>query len=199
MQKILALCFVVLSFSNCNQNTETEKTKQVIDTVVKPAEPIAKIDVPIREVLLKQITDLEKELYTATELNADKAKKIISLYESFYQNYHTYPECPEYLFKAAELAENIEQPYRAIDFYTICYEDYPVFKLNAECLFRMANLYDFKLSNYIKAKALYMEVKVKFPKTHWAEDAEAAIKLMGKTDTEMMKEFDKKNKKTNSK
>jgi len=187
---------MVSLFNNCSQNTESGKTKQVTDTIAKPAEPVAKVDIPEREDLLKQIKDSEKELYAATELNTDKAKKMISLYESFYRNYHNFSECPEYLFKAAELAENIEQPYRAIKFYTICYEDYANFKLSAECLFRMANLYDFKLNNYIKAKALYMEVKVKFPKTHWATDADGAIKMMGKSDSEMIKEFEKKNKKT---
>jgi len=194
MKKIFfsAAVFSFVLFS-CNQNA-TGNSKTSNDTIAKPpVDSIAKTEIPDRNDLLKQIATLEKELYASQELNADKAKKMISLYESYYQNYHKYPEAPDYLFKAGELAENIDQAYRAIGFYTRCYEEYPAYKLSAECLFRMANLYDYKLNNYLKAKALYEEVKVQFPKSPLAKDADAAIKLMGKTDKEMIKEFEKKN------
>ncbi len=193
MQKIIILYFVVLLFTDCNQNNGKENIKQDGDSIAKTAEPIAKIEAPPEGDLQKQITDLEKELYAAQELNEDKAKKMVALYETYYQNYFKNYRCADYLFKAGELSENIHQPYRAIGFYTKCYEEYPAYKLNNLCLFRMANLYDFKLSNYIKAKALYMEVKEKFPKSDLAKDADAAIKMMGKSDQEMIKEFEKKN------
>jgi len=189
---ITAAVFSFVLFS-CNQPAANGSAK-ANDTIVKPpVDSIAKTSIPAREDLLKQIAALEKELYASQELNADKAKKMIALYESYYQNYHKYPETPDYLFKAGELTENINQPYRAIGFYTTCYENYPAYKLSAECLFRMANLYDYKLNNYLKAKALYEEVKVQFPKSPLAKDADAAIKLMGKSDKEMIKEFEKKN------
>lgn len=194
MKKIFAISFCVCLFVGCNQNKEKENTKKVDSSVVNVPEPIAKTEIPSKESLFKEIPALEKELYDSQELNTDKAKKMISLYESFYQNYFDDYACADYLFKAGELAENINQPYRAIGFYTKCYEEYPAFKFNGLCLFRMANLYDFKLSNYIKAKALYMEVKEKFPKTDLAKDADAAIKMMGKSDQELIKEFEKKNK-----
>jgi len=193
MQKILVLFFLSLLFTSCNPTSEKVTTKPDGDSITKVPEPIAKTEVPAKEDLLKKIIELEKELYTAQELNEDKAKKMISLYESYYQNYFKDYRCADYLFKAGELAENINQPYRAIGFYTKCYEEYPAYKLNDLCLFRMANLYDFKLNNYIKAKALYMEVKVKFPKSDLAKDADAAIKMMGKSDREVIKEFEKKN------
>lgn len=193
MQKIIILCFVVLLVGGCNQNKETTAVKSIADTIAKPAEPIVNPEVPAQKDLAKQITDFEKELYASQELNEDKAKKMVSLYELYHQNYFKDQTCADYLFKAGELTENINQPYRSIGFYTKCYEEYPAFKLSAECLFRMANLYDYKLSNYIKAKALYQEVQVKFSKSPWAKDAAAAIVLMGKSDQEMIKDFEKKN------
>ena len=193
MQKIITLCFVTALLISCDRNSGKEEIKQASDSVAKPAEPITKVEVPAKEELQKQITDLEKELYASQELNIDKAKKMISLYEVYYQNYFKDYRCADYLFKAGEISENIDQAYRAIGFYTKCYEEYPAYKMNNLCLFRMANLYDFKLSNYIKAKALYMEVKEKYPKTDLAKDADAAIKMMGKSDKDMIKEFEKKN------
>ncbi|HXB42021.1 MAG TPA: hypothetical protein VNZ49_15875 [Bacteroidia bacterium] len=184
----------VLFFASCNQKPDSKESIVTKDsTIAQPVEHIVPKEVPGREDLLKQIEAMEKELYATEELNQDKAKKMVSLYELYYQNYHKYPETPDFLFKAGEITENINQPYRAIKFYTECYEEYPAFKFSAECLFRMANLYDYKLNNYIKAKALYEEVKVQFPKSPMAKDADAAIKLMTKSDQDMIKEFEKKN------
>jgi tetratricopeptide (TPR) repeat protein len=196
VRTISLLCFSVFLFTNCGQTVVKENTKALDSTEVKVPEPLAKVEIPTKESLLKEIPALEKELYASSELDIEKAKKMISLYESFYNYYFKDYACADYLFKAGEISENINQPYRAIGFYTKCYEEYPAYKLNNLCLFRMANLYDFKLNNYVKAKALYMEVIVKFPKTDLAKDADAAIKMMGKSDQQMIKEFEKKNKVT---
>jgi tetratricopeptide (TPR) repeat protein len=192
MKKIF-LFLPLIWLASCNRPEEPKATFINKDSLEKIQEARNVKDAPAREELLKQIEDLEKELYASETLNEEKAKKMISLYELYYQNYHKYPETPDFLFKAGEITENISQPYRAINFYTRCYEEYPAFKYSAECLFRMANLYDYKLGNYIKAKALYEEVKVQFPKSPLAKDADAAIRLMNKSDQDMIREFEKKN------
>lgn len=192
MKKLLLPAFIFVLVS-CGQKGPDKNTTAASDAAAtQAAPPVA--PVPPRDSLLKQITTLEKELYASERLDEQKAGRIVNLYEKYYQNYHRYPETPDFLFKAGEVTENINQPYRAIEFYTHCYEEYPAFKFHAECLFRMANLYDYKLNDYIKAKALYEEVKVQFPKSPWARDADAAIKLMGKSDQDMIREFEKKNK-----
>ena len=193
MMKKLFFVLVVIFFISCKQNTGSTEVITTKDSAVVPLEHIVQKEAPKRDDLLKQIADLEKELFASEKLDAKKAAKMVNLYDLYYQHYHLYPETPDFLFKAGELTENINQPYRAINYYTHCYEEYPAFKFSAECLFRMANLYDYKLNNYIKAKALYTEVKEQFPKSQMAKDADAAIKLMSKTDQEMIKEFEKKN------
>jgi len=194
MNKLLFL-LPVLIFASCGQPEEPKVTLITKDSVEKlnEARNLKNANAPARDTLLAQIASLEKELYASEILDEAKAKKMVSLYELYYQHYHRYPETPDFLFKAGEITENINQPYRSIVFYTHCYEEYPNFKFSAECLFRMASLYDYKLNNYIKAKALYEEVKVQFPKSQMAKDADAAIKLMSKSDQEMIREFEKKN------
>lgn len=193
MKKYLLPLICVLSFS-CTQNEAEKENASRTDSAARVARPPAAGAVAPRDTLLKQITGLEKELYAARQVDEKKARQVVSLYEKYYQSYHRDAEAADFLFKAGEVTENINQPYRAIDFYTRCYEEYPAFKFRAECLFRMANLYDYKINNYIKAKALYEEVKVQFPKSQLAKDADAAIKLMGKSDQDMIREFEKKNK-----
>ncbi|HWY38309.1 MAG TPA: hypothetical protein VNY73_07100 [Bacteroidia bacterium] len=194
MKKPALLFFTALLLAACNQGNKKTIADGADSAVVKVPEPLAKKEVPSKIELLGKIAESERELFVSQELNEDKAKKMIALYEMYYQNYFKDYGCADFLFKAGELSENINQPYRAIGFYTKCYEEYPAYKFTSLCLFRMANLYDFKLNNYIKAKALYLEVKEKYPKTQLANDADAAIAMMGKSDQEMIKEFEKKNK-----
>jgi TolA-binding protein len=189
--KKLIVAFALLALGACN--TGAEKTTETKKDTAVASEPITQKTVPPRKQMLEEIGALEKELYASKELDPEKAKKMISLYETFSQQYYNYPEVADFLFKAGELAENINQDYRAITFYTKCYEEHPDYKYSAEALFRMANLYDYKIRNYIKAKALYEEVQTQYPKSPWAKDAAAAIKLMGKSDQDMIREFEKKN------
>jgi TolA-binding protein len=189
MKRYLLLGLAPLLFA-CNPK-DGEKGAPPADSARTEKAPVSVV--PPRDTLLKQIAALEGELYASQLLDEQKAKQIVSLYEKYYQNYHRYPETPDFLFKAGEVTENINQPYRAIGFYTHCYEEYPAFKFHGECLFRMANLYDYKLNDYIKARALYDEVKVQFPKSQLAKDADAAIGLMGKSDQDVIRAFEKKN------
>lgn len=191
MKKLFAL-ILLGGLASCGSDPAEKSPVGKQDSARMQLPPSA--PVPARDSLVQQITALEKELYAAEKLDEQKAKHIVNLYEKYYQNYHRFSETPDYLFKAGEITENLNQPYRAIGFYTHCYEEYPSFKFQAECLFRMANLYDYKLNDYIKAKALYQEVIEKYPKSQLAKDAEAAIRLMGKSDQEMIREFEKKNK-----
>lgn len=195
MRKIIVLLGGLALLAACGGPKEEVKPVYLTkDSAEKILEEKTRAAAPKREDLLKQIESLEKELFASSDtLDPIKANKMVSLYEVFYQNYHKYPEAPDFLFKAGEITDNLNQPYRAIYFYTRCYEEYPNYKYVSECLFRMANLYDFKLSNYLKAKGLYMEVIEQFPKSQAAKDAEAALKLMTKTDQEMIREFEKKN------
>ena len=53
------------------------------------------------------------------------------------------------------------------------------------------------MDNYLnddeQAKTIYEEVIAKYPTSTYANDAKAAIKNLGKTDEELIKEFKKKN------
>ena len=51
------------------------------------------------------------------------------------------------------------------------------------------------LNDDAKAKIIYEEVIAKYPNLSYANDAKAAINNLGKTDEELIKEFEKKNKK----
>ncbi|HXD92388.1 MAG TPA: tetratricopeptide repeat protein [Bacteroidia bacterium] len=200
--KIIAsvLCLVVVSLTivSCNQKEESKEVTLVTEveksktTELPPPPP--KTEVPSQEELQNQIKEMEKVLYASEVLDVNKAKQMIRLYDLYHKNYYKDNICPEYLLKAGEISENISQYNRAADFYRMCCTEYnDNFKLRGECLFRLANMYDYKLNDYIRAKQTYKQVIEQYPKTQLAKDAEAAIKMMGKSDADMIREFERKN------
>ena len=195
---VLFLTFVGLAIVSCNQKEESKQAAVVAEveksktTELPPPPP--KTEVPSQEELQNQIKEMEKVLYASQTLDVTKAKQMIKLYDLYHKNYYKDNICPDYLFKAGEISENINQYNRAADFYRMCCSEYnDNFKLRGECLFRLANMYDYKLNDYIRAKQTYKQVIEQYPKTQLAKDAEAAIKMMGKSDADMVREFERKN------
>lgn len=199
--KKIVFVLVALStlFVSCNQNQQEARAEAAIKEVeaAKKTElppPPAKTEVPSQEELQNQIKEMEKVLFASQTLDVNKAKQMIRLYDTYHKNYYKDNVCPDYLFKAGEISENIGQYNRAADFYRMCCSEYnDNFKLRGDCLFRLANVYDFKLNDYIRAKQTYKQVIEQYPKTQLAKDAQAAIAMMGKSDADIVREFEKKN------
>lgn len=197
---LLAVGFVLV-ISSCNHNQAEEKsaiapqtndtTKQKL-TELPPPPP--ETEVPSQVELQKHIKEMEKELFASEVLDVNKAKKMIRLYDTYHKHYNLDWECPDYLFKAGEICENINQYNRAAQFYKMCcYEYNDNFKYRSLCLFKLANVYDYRLNDYIRAKETYTQIIEQYPKTQLAQDARVAIKMMGRSDQDMVREFERKN------
>ncbi|MCE3279043.1 MAG: hypothetical protein K0S44_1234, partial [Bacteroidetes bacterium] len=63
-----------------------------------------------------------------------------------------------------------------------------------ESLYLQGYLLDNFLNDEVRAKAIYEQVIAKYPDMPYSADAKAAIKNLGKSDEELIKEFQKKNK-----
>lgn len=188
---LVFICFI--SFCSCQNKTTARETASKKDSavVITNTPPKAEAVIP-REQLLGQIKAMEKELFASQTMDVEKAKKIIHLYDLYHRDYYKYPECADYMFKAGEISENINQAYRAAEFYKMCLE-YGKYKLRPECMFRLANVYDYKLSDFINAKEYYQMVIDQYPKTNLAKDAQAAITMMSRSDRDIIKDFEQKN------
>jgi TolA-binding protein len=194
---LIALC---ISLFSCHPNeqeknqtiTQAQDTLKVKSTELPPPPP--KTEVPSKVELQDQIKAMEKVLFASEQLDKNKAREMIRLYDTYHKNYYLDYVCPDYLFKAGEISENISQYNRAAQFYSMCCTEYnDNFKYRAECLFRLANVYDYKLNDYIRAKQTYTKVIEQYPKTQLAQDAAAAIKMMGRSDQDMVRSFERKN------
>ena len=72
-------------------------------------------------------------------------------------------------------------------------DKYPNYKNYTASLYLQGFLLDNYLNDDAKAKVIYEEVIAKYPTTIYADNAKMAIRNLGKSDDELIKEFKKKN------
>jgi hypothetical protein len=99
-----------------------------------------------------------------------------------------------YLIKTAQVARAINRLAQSKAALDRCVEEYPTFSGKPAALFLLAQLYDEPsyMNNEFEAQQLYKRVVDEFPGTPWAASASGALKYIGKTDAEIIKELKKK-------
>lgn len=148
--------------------------------------------------LAKEARRMDSILLLQTEMDIPSAQKAIIAFTDFAFYCNSDSLSPVYLIKTAQVARainNIPQAKLVLD---KCIDDYPAFKNRAAALFLLAQLYDDPgyLNNEEEARKIYQKIIDEYPKSDWASSAKGAIRFIGKTDDEIMRELTKK-KKTN--
>ena len=149
------------------------------------------------KLLYLEAAKMDSILFQQTEMNIATGKSAIKAFT----DYAYY--CPNdslttvFLIKTAQIAtsmNNVPQAKTALD---KCITSYPKSKDITVAMFLLARLYDEQayLNNEEEARRLYQEIIDKYPKCAEAESAKGAIRFIGKSDEEMMKEIKKQNKK----
>lgn len=185
MKRILLMTIALaLTLSACKQNNGKSQT----NSQVKSRNP---------QEMAKEIDTIEHQLFNekASTINTVKAKKLVEKY-MLYAN--TFPEdslAPEYLYKASDISMNLNQPGQTISIYNRLINKYAGYKNIPTCYFLKAFVYDDQLKDYTKAKKFYQLYLDKYPKGEFADDAHMALKYLGKSPEELIKTFEKKNKK----
>lgn len=137
---------------------------------------------------------LEKAMGTPVVTDKAKANQFIEIAESYATvlqainpNKHA-----DLLLKAAGLARTIENPNKAIQLYYMLGEKIPSHPKAPTALFMMGFVYENDLGDLAKAKSTYEEFLKRYPNDpDYADDAQNALKLLGKSPDELVKEFEK--------
>lgn len=173
---------ILVGAMSCGNNEEKP------ETIVQPQKELP------REMFIKQIKKYEADMHKSMILDPVVATQAVKAYDDFSKNFPNDSLTPDFLFKAGEIATANQQYPQALMYYQTITTKYPAFKLVAESLYLQGYLLDNFLNDDAKAKMIYEEVIAKYPKLPYASDAKAAIKNLGKSDEELIKEFEKKNK-----
>lgn len=149
---------------------------------------------PPREEYVLQLKKLEGEMHKAVEIDNNTANLAIKAYTDFVTYFPEDTLAPEYLFRAGEVATAAKKYRRALEYYQTITLTYPNYKHITESLYLQAFLLDNFLNDDAAAKTAYEEVISRYPSANYAKDAKAAIENLGKTDEQIIEEFEKKNK-----
>lgn len=190
MKLIVLVSFLVLVFSSCGSGKDSSVSS---DNNSKDTTSVATLD-SSQSGLKKRIKLMEDTLFKAEVLDKKLASKAIAQYEYYHKYYWKDTICADYLFKAAEIADNMGFPQKAIELYRKSLENYPTSGLAPYCLFRIGNIYQFTLSDYVEAKIAYNDCKKEYPNSPITKDAINLLNNVAKSDIEMVREFEKKNK-----
>lgn len=144
--------------------------------------------------LEQAINSKEKELYGDSTMTVDfsKAKDMIALYSDFVKKYPEDPKSEDYLFKAGEVSMGAMQGNVAIKYFEKYYEKYPQADKAPYSLFMQGFIYETQLKNIEKAKESYEKFINDFPAHKLAEDAKYSIANLGKSEEELIREFEAK-------
>ena len=143
--------------------------------------------------LTDKIEALEQILFGGTQMfNDSAAQAVVSAYSDFAESFPEDTISPEYLFKAGEVSLGLNQPSEAMKYYKKVCDQYPKFKRSSYSLFLQAYVLDNYLNDDNQAGEIYKMFIQKYPDHPMVKDAEFSIRNLGKSDEELIKEFEAK-------
>lgn len=175
MKNLLIILFISFTIFSCSNNKTEEKETGVVT--------------------LEQISNLEDQLFNSEVSAPDvaKANKLATLYVDYANQHPADSLAADYLFKAADISMNMNNPQNTVALFKHIMSRYPSYKNIPTIMFLTGFVYDDQLKNYESAKEYYNEFLEKYPDSDFADDARISIQNLGKTPEELIKEFEDMN------
>ena len=147
---------------------------------------------PSHDKQVARITELEKRLFSPEAVSFDKTKadSLIEMYDLFVQKFPKDTLSPGYLFRAANVAMNMENSGKSLALFDQYIQQYPDQPKTPMCLFFKAFIYENQTRDLDKARETYLLFIEKYPAHEFAEQSQLALKNLGKTPEMLVKEFE---------
>jgi outer membrane protein assembly factor BamD (BamD/ComL family) len=146
--------------------------------------------------LQAEIKSIEDSLFADATKMIDKkmAEELIGKYVEFADQFPDDPETPATLFKAGDMAMNLNMGQKAIGIFDRIMEYYPDYEKTPQCLFLKGYIYENDFRDLQMAKQIYEEFLEKYPDDEFADDAAISIQNLGKSPEELIREFEQRSK-----
>jgi len=154
-------------------------------------------DIPSDEKSVKvKIEEIRASLTDSStgRLDLKRVNEFVDIIELFVIANPTNDQSPEYLKLAAEVVNSIKVYPRAIQFYDWTLTRFPNSKQAAQALFMKGFTLDDGMKKKNLAKPVYEEFLRKYPKNDFADDTKFLLDNINKSDEEIIKQFEKKEK-----
>ncbi|MCB0521481.1 MAG: tetratricopeptide repeat protein [Lewinellaceae bacterium] len=145
---------------------------------------------PDREKMQAGIQELEKQIGDDPKAQTALFTQLMGQYEDFAKAFPGDKQSAHYLSKAAELARLNQQFDKAITIYETIMKSYPDAPEASKAMFMKGFTLDNDLKNTAAAKAVYEEFLQKYPNDDFADDTAFLLKNLGKSEEEIIKEFE---------
>jgi hypothetical protein len=193
MRFTLVIIAVLFLLCACNNPPEQKN----VPVVPKDSIKVAAVDTSATRdcaVLYKRARQMDSTILMALEVDPAIANNTIRAFTDYAYYCESDSLSPIFLVKTAQIAMAINNPNQAKVVLDRVINNYPKFRNKPAAIFMLAQLYDERtlLNNEEEAKKLYEKIIFEYPKSEWASSAKAAIKLLGKTDEEIIEQFQKK-------
>jgi outer membrane protein assembly factor BamD (BamD/ComL family) len=151
---------------------------------------------PSAEKMQKEIKSLEGRLFSPKATGFDKpaADSLLHDYLTYIERFPEDTLGPNFTFKAANLAMNLDQPVKAVEMFDLFIKKYPTHPKTSVSMFFKAYVYENQMKDLEKAKEAYIQFLDRYPTGDFAMDAQVALNNLGKTPEQMVKEFEAKRK-----
>lgn len=135
-----------------------------------------------------EISKQEAALYSdkTQEIDKDKALEMERLYISYADKYADDTLSAEYLFRAAEIAENAGHPNNAITYLTKIEDNHKEYRNYPLVIFKKAYVYENCLKNIDSARKYYQKFIDEYPNHELVETANASLMFLGMTDDQLI-------------
>jgi len=145
---------------------------------------------PSDDKMLVKIHKMENDMKVITKPDSNAVKVLLGMYQDFAKRFPEDSLAPDFLYKGAGIEVGFNRGSQAVELYEFIKTTYPTYQRMPECVFMEAYTYENILGNTAKAGMLYHEFLAKYPRHELADDAQAAIKYLGKSPEEMIHDFE---------
>jgi outer membrane protein assembly factor BamD (BamD/ComL family) len=140
------------------------------------------------------INDTEDYLFDEFgQFNPAIAEKLVQLYMTRVDSLPKDSLTAGYLFKAADVSVNLGNSQRTLSLLDRFIQEYPMNEQTPISMFLKAFVYENQLNDTAKARSVYEEYINRFPESELIEDARVAIRNLGKSPEDLIREFESLN------
>jgi len=144
-----------------------------------------------RDKEVKAIANLEKSLESeAARPDPKKLTQLLDSYIAFVDKNPADTAAEHYLYKAINLCIGVNNGARAMQLIDRTLNEFAGSRYISTTVFLKAYVYENLLGDYGQASKVYNDFLKKYPNHDLADDAEAALKYLGKSPEELVKQFE---------
>jgi tetratricopeptide (TPR) repeat protein len=181
--KISLIALFVIVLSACGGNkTEDSNTQSESEYIALDKLNIDELEAEIK----KRIGVIEND----SVVNKGNGVALMEAFIAYGDNFSDNEKAADYLFRAGEIAMNLNHTAQSIKLFSRVYSDFKDYEKRPYALFMKAFVLENQALNYNEAKIYYDEFISEYPDHPMTDDAEYSVKNLGKTPEELIKEFE---------